>query len=1067
MTKLKETIKNPQQGDIFETVHSVVKRFFRERPEIWISFCIAYGAMFFAYMMFKVWPAGGRSVLCLDLNAQYVYYHIYMRDALFGSESILYSWSRNFSGEFIGIIGYYLFSPFNLLVWIFPVSHVTEGLLLMIVTKIGFIAVTMAVYLSVWRGFGKYTTIMFSVMYALCGYSIVQTMNPMWLDGVMILPLVVMGIEALLKDGKYKLLIFSLFYSFVTCFYIGYMIGIFAALYFIYYGLTSRRLNKKSNVVLLLKRSGLFSLSAIISVLMSAFILLPVYASLSLGKFEFSTPDYSFKTNFAVFDMTRKLFMNSYDTVRMEGLPFIFVGTLALVMIGAYFFCGRVRRLRRLGGALLMASLITSMVIRPVDMMWHGGQMPNWLPYRYSFMLGFLILAFGAEAFEHIRKIPRAAIWGTLIYFGTLLVYWWGADTFMSGLGNDGRDVFENRSTLIPAALMLVVFTVYVTLAKNKIHSKQKYNGFAMILVALVSVEMTYGTLYALNAQNIDITYSERESWESIVATREITDELNRTMRENGEFYRMEKNFMRAANDSMAVRMRGVTHSSSMLNANAIHAMNGFGYAARSHSGRYWGATPLTDDIFGFKYTLSAPTRHHSSVNSVDDITISTNDDALPIAYLVDLEVLEHRLVAGDVFNNQSRLLTMMLGDNVVDEGLETVNPYFERVTPHTRAPDNLSEEAIGQYTGWRRTAQGVNAHIEYSFIADADGDVYLYFPSAFERRTNLWLRRYDDDNHPFMEGFNTNIGPQPEFLGQMYETDHHHIQYIGWFREGERYMITVSLPAEGDVMFFREENFMRMNLSRLEADVARIHEMNANSTFRAVNNRHLRITTDHDEERLLFTSIPMEPGWRAYVNGERVDIEGIVNWTQHVTAEYVVDDEGNRVKDEHGNDIISKEAYDIEHSAFIAVIVPPGVNTIELRFFPNMMPVGIALTFMGLAGFFLLGAVLGFMRPKAEQVISPDVAESREESRQEKVKNKSAAEVLEDFGINSTTKAKQEQSRRAGSARSEDCLTTTKAKQEISPKDGATLTKTNVKPKRGEDEYEAFDPDYVDDDRD
>ena len=33
---------------------------------------------------------------------------------------------------------------------------------------------------------------------------------------------------------------------------------------------------------------------------------------------------------------------------------------------------------------LLAAALFTSMYIRPVDMMWHGGQMPNWLPSAAS-----------------------------------------------------------------------------------------------------------------------------------------------------------------------------------------------------------------------------------------------------------------------------------------------------------------------------------------------------------------------------------------------------------------------------------------------------------------------------------------------------------------------------------------------------------------------------------------------------------------------------------------------------------------------------------------------------------
>jgi uncharacterized membrane protein YfhO len=943
----KFSLKNPTPA---------IRRFFVEREEIWLSFVFAFGAMFCAYMIFGVWPRGERSVLCLDLNAQYVYYHIYMRDALFGPESIFYSWSRNFSGEFVGIIGYYLFSPFNFLVWIMPVEYVTEGLLLMIVTKIGSIGATMAIYLGYWRGFSKHTTVMFSVMYALTSYNIVQTMNPMWLDGVMALPLIVMGIEALLKQGKYRLLVGSLAYAFITNFYIGFMLGIFAAIYFVYYALTSRKWDK-ANFIVILKRTGLFAAAAGISVMMSAFIILPVYASLSLGKFDFSEPNFASRLSFEMFDLTRKLFMNSYDTVRMEGLPFLFSGTLVMLLLPAYFVCGRIRRARRFGGFMLLLVLTWSMIITPIDMLWHGGQMPNWLPYRYSFILGFLAIAFGAEAFKNIRKISDISLGAITIVFGSLLFYWNMADTFKPNLGRDGRDVFPTNESIYPAVAALIIISLFVICAKNRL---RKMNVFSMVLLGIVCVEMTVNAVHGLHGQNTDITYSTRPSWESIVITREVTDELNAGMDERGEFYRMEKNFMRSANDPMALRMRGVTHSSSMLNANALHTMSGFGYAARSHSARYWGATPLTDDLFGFRYTLSAPTRHHSSVESRDDITVTTNHDVLPIAYLVDRQVEHFRLERNDVFGNQNRLLSSMLGD-------VQANPYFVRMTWEDRRPnENLEHKMIGEYHAYERTRERVNAHIQYDFTAEVAGDVYMYFPTGFERKTNLWLQRYD----PRGDEYN----PEAHFIGQMYETDHHHIHHVGHFEEGERFMVTVSLAPESTIMYFRDQIFVRLDRERLEADVQRIHDLNANSTFEAVSNRRLRITTNHEEEQLLFTSIPMEPGWRAYVNGQRVPIQGIVNWTASEPADppglfgriknffVVFFDIGE--KDDKGDRIVEPvEMHDVERSGFMAIAVPAGENEIELRFFPNMMPMGIALSFAGIAAFLLLGAVLHFFK--------------------------------------------------------------------------------------------------------
>ena len=48
------------------------------------AFMIPAILTFIAYMFFKVYPAGTRSVLTLDLNGQYVYYFEAIRDAFWG-----------------------------------------------------------------------------------------------------------------------------------------------------------------------------------------------------------------------------------------------------------------------------------------------------------------------------------------------------------------------------------------------------------------------------------------------------------------------------------------------------------------------------------------------------------------------------------------------------------------------------------------------------------------------------------------------------------------------------------------------------------------------------------------------------------------------------------------------------------------------------------------------------------------------------------------------------------------------------------------------------------------------
>ena len=74
----------------------------------------------------------------------------------------------------------------------------------------------------------------------------------------------------------------------------------------------------------LISTSIKFGVSTIISIMCAAAILLPVYYSLKLGKLEFTTPDFSLKPQFVLFNFFTKLLPESYDTVLNEGLPFVY-----------------------------------------------------------------------------------------------------------------------------------------------------------------------------------------------------------------------------------------------------------------------------------------------------------------------------------------------------------------------------------------------------------------------------------------------------------------------------------------------------------------------------------------------------------------------------------------------------------------------------------------------------------------------------------------------------------------------------------------------------------------------
>ena len=101
--------------------------------------------------------------------------------------------------------------------------------------KVGSCAVAFAYYLKKSKNAKPSTQVIFSFIYALMTYIVVELMNPMWIDGMILLPIILLGIEELVDKGKMLRLLISLSVMFFVHFYIGYMIGFFSAIYFIYY----------------------------------------------------------------------------------------------------------------------------------------------------------------------------------------------------------------------------------------------------------------------------------------------------------------------------------------------------------------------------------------------------------------------------------------------------------------------------------------------------------------------------------------------------------------------------------------------------------------------------------------------------------------------------------------------------------------------------------------------------------------------------------------------------------------------------------------------------------------
>ena len=139
-------------------------------------------------------PFGPNSLFFGDMDGQYSHFLASFSE-LFG-QGAFYTWHKALGGEALSWAAYYLFSPFNFLVLLFPTSQLPTAVTLLTLTKAGCAGLSMQLFLH--RRAGSRLSVPLSWAWALSGYLLGFSQNIMWMDALIALPLIAWGIRRIL-----------------------------------------------------------------------------------------------------------------------------------------------------------------------------------------------------------------------------------------------------------------------------------------------------------------------------------------------------------------------------------------------------------------------------------------------------------------------------------------------------------------------------------------------------------------------------------------------------------------------------------------------------------------------------------------------------------------------------------------------------------------------------------------------------------------------------------------------------------------------------------------------------
>ncbi|MFE6853713.1 YfhO family protein, partial [Streptomyces sp. NPDC057674] len=345
----------------------------------------------------RSYPFGPVTRNIVDLGQQYLPFHAYWRSFLLGEThgDAFLNWNSGFGAGFLGDIGTYLSSPFDLLVVLFPADRVELALYVVTAVKITAAGAAMALLLLRMRPGPWPVAAVLGSAYALSGWTFdLGATVPMWLDGLVAFPLLCLVGEWARAGRRPVLGPVVVALAWTANFYTAYMATVGAAVV-----LLVRLLTAAETAGARQRLAG--ALRAARGVLIGIGLAAPLVVVVFLGtKAADPTPESTFAP--AAFTELLARFLPATASLAS---PALFIGTPALVLALTLPFNGAVAPRVRAGWSAAVVLVTLSLQWEPTHLLWHAGASPNGGPYRQAFVLCGLLIVAGW--FSAARGVPR------------------------------------------------------------------------------------------------------------------------------------------------------------------------------------------------------------------------------------------------------------------------------------------------------------------------------------------------------------------------------------------------------------------------------------------------------------------------------------------------------------------------------------------------------------------------------------------------------------------------------------------------------------------------------------
>ena len=460
-------------------------------------------------------PFGSKNILTASGYSDYLPYYYEFYDRIHDGLGLGYSNHSGLGYDFTSLVSYFISDPLNMLIVIFPRESIISVLNILYMIKLGFAGTFMSMFLVYKQnlyndittdsnsitdtkesdkkkkdfviGFKtipnssiirfimtfKWDILAFSVAYALSLSMIGIGMNIAFTSAIAIFPLIMLGFEMLLKEGKTSFLIISLTMSVFSNLHMSIISVIFLILYMI-----TRDYDDMKHLVITVSKA-VYSL--LISAICSSMIII---CSVQGGFFTANNSLYFPSVTLDNYMNTVRQLMSQgiVSYISMYGTNDIAVSILTILLLICYITGSKIKVSSKIKNICLILFILSGTFVSTTRYLFNGFNLNARNSIHFAYIICFILLVIAFEELQHINNInPLKVLISFIVTTGLA-----AAAMFLA-------DSYDNSSIYIKTLEFLFGYFLIIMIFSSKSMTKTLFRTLISILL-LVEIALPHVT---------------------------------------------------------------------------------------------------------------------------------------------------------------------------------------------------------------------------------------------------------------------------------------------------------------------------------------------------------------------------------------------------------------------------------------------------------------------------------------------------------------------------------------------------------------------------------------------